>query len=456
MPIRPSPRPQHLLSIRLSQLANAPREPARHPHHRRCASDPWGGGGPRENAEPYHYRPEHARCYNTSPCTVRGYPQRPPVTSKPVGSEAGPTDGADGAMYIVEAVDLTKIYHNRYISLNALNLRVEKGMVYGFVGPNGAGKSTHLPRPARPPARHGRGHPRLRRIDEHRARRPAPPHRASCPPAVLPAQHDADLLPAVRRQHPRHAPGPQPDPPSPPCSRPSTSPRSAAQRIEGLSTGMVTRLGIAAALMNDPELLVLDEPTSGLDLRPQADDRADPRALGPRPHDHHRHHPERRRARLHRRRHHRAGAPHLRRPDGRDAPPRPPGHHRRRDRGQHVQLRAEDPRARRPRLDPLGALGSEFHITFLGTETMPVYLQRVLQLMDRTGVDLLHLDTGSHEIEEAFLQRLEEDGTRGFLRASAWAATQQIAATSTPRATRSSTTRKQGSWDAGIPRPPAP
>lgn len=45
-------------------------------------------------------------------------------------------------MYVVETSDLTKIYDNRYIALNALNFEVEKGMVYGLVGPNGAGKST--------------------------------------------------------------------------------------------------------------------------------------------------------------------------------------------------------------------------------------------------------------------------------------------------------------------------
>ena len=97
-------------------------------------------------------------------------------------------------------------------------------------------------------------------------------------------------------------------------------------------------------------------------------------------------------------------------------------------------------------LDEVGSvryerLGAEFRITFLGTESLPDYVSRVLALIDRTGVELLHINTGADEIEEAFLRRLEEDRTRGFLRAAAWAATQEFAGTAGLR----------GDADAGLP-----
>ena len=55
---------------------------------------------------------------------------------------------------------------------------------------------------------------------------------------------------------------------------------SADRKVGAYSTGMKQRLGIAASLLNDPELWILDEPTSGLDPRGQAEVRELIREVG--------------------------------------------------------------------------------------------------------------------------------------------------------------------------------
>ena len=359
-------------------------------------------------------------------------------------------------MYVVEAVDLTKIYQSRYIALNALNLRVEKGMVYGFVGPNGAGKSTTfrimlgLQR-----ATAGELHVFGESMDAERAdlrrRIGFLPTNPSFPRNMTPISYLqfvgnvvgmptdrtkirlATLLQAVDLTN------------------------IASQKIEGLSTGMVTRLGIAAALMNDPELLVLDEPTSGLDPSGRKQMIELIRELSGRDRTI-------------------IIATHILSDvervctdvgiiaQGRLIYDGPMAEMRRLARQGSISVEIEGNTSafeqQIHQLDEFGPirwerLGSEFRITFLGTEAIPIYLQRVLDLVDRTGVELLHLNTGSHEIEEAFLRRLEEDRTRGFLRASAWAATQQIAGKLEADAALPISDPQAEIFDAGVPRPPA-
>ncbi|NMB49974.1 MAG: ATP-binding cassette domain-containing protein, partial [Bacteroidales bacterium] len=44
---------------------------------------------------------------------------------------------------IIELINLTKKYRS-FTAVDHINLRVEKGEIFGFLGPNGAGKSTTI------------------------------------------------------------------------------------------------------------------------------------------------------------------------------------------------------------------------------------------------------------------------------------------------------------------------
>ena len=155
----------------------------------------------------------------------------------------------------------TGFWGRRFVALEDLSLEVWQGEILGYLGPNGAGKTTtfkvllDLIRPDKgqvtifgePAGRHARQrigflpenpyfymyltaeeslhfHGRLRGMDR-RARK----------------QRIPELLRLVGLEH------------------------AAGRTLKKFSRGMLQRIGIAQALVNDPDILILDEPMSGLD-----------------------------------------------------------------------------------------------------------------------------------------------------------------------------------------------
>ena len=151
-------------------------------------------------------------------------------------------------MYVVQTSDLTKIYENRYIALNALNLRVEKGTVFGLVGPNGAGKSTTfrillgLQRPTAGSVSVFGDAMTPERADIRR-RVGYLPTNPSFPRHMTPITY-LEFVGSILGMDQRQA--------KVQLARLLQAvdlASAAAQLIHGFSTGMMTRLGIAAALM---------------------------------------------------------------------------------------------------------------------------------------------------------------------------------------------------------------
>jgi ABC-2 type transport system ATP-binding protein len=159
---------------------------------------------------------------------------------------------------MIEATGLTKRY-GKTLAVDRLSFRVEPGMVTGFLGPNGAGKSTTmrmimgLDRPTAGAATVA-GRP-FRELD-----RPLRTVGALLDPsAVHPGRSAHDHLLALARSNgiPRKRV-------TEVLERVGLA-GVAARRVRTFSLGMRQRLGLAAALLGDPPVLVLDEPINGLD-----------------------------------------------------------------------------------------------------------------------------------------------------------------------------------------------
>jgi ABC-2 type transport system ATP-binding protein len=178
------------------------------------------------------------------------------MTQAPARSHVG-TAAASGALV---ATSLSKAYADR-TAVDGVSLELRPGHLHGLLGPNGAGKSTLL-RMLLGLVRQDAGTivvgGRELRPDEPRGLRGIAGFVDT--PSFYPyltASRNLELLSAWEgaQSHGRVEEM---------LALVGLSDR-AQTRVRGFSTGMRQRLGLAAALISDPDLLVLDEPTSGLD-----------------------------------------------------------------------------------------------------------------------------------------------------------------------------------------------
>ena len=159
---------------------------------------------------------------------------------------------------MIEATELTKRYGAK-TAVDGLSFAIRPGVVTGFLGPNGAGKSTTMRMIV------GLDAPTSGdvTIDGSRYRDlPAPLHRVGAlleARSIHPGRSAANHLLALAQTHG--------------ISRARVDEvielvglqQVARKRAGTFSLGMGQRLGIASALLGDPDTLVLDEPVNGLD-----------------------------------------------------------------------------------------------------------------------------------------------------------------------------------------------
>jgi ABC-2 type transport system ATP-binding protein len=162
-----------------------------------------------------------------------------------------------GSRLIVTTAGLTKDYNGN--GLFGVDLAVPLGCVYGLVGLNGAGKTTLLS--ILSATRRASAGTVTMAVDRRRV--------AVCPdvPAFEPWLTASEVVDLARTLVAPELG----DSAVAAALQTAGLADSADRRVGGFSRGMIQRLGLACALVSDPELLILDEPTSALDPVGRAD-----------------------------------------------------------------------------------------------------------------------------------------------------------------------------------------
>lgn len=160
---------------------------------------------------------------------------------------------------IIETTQLTKMYKKKS-SVNQINLKVIEGSIYGFLGPNGAGKTTTI-RMLLGLIKPSEGDIEVfgKKLRRHRDSILSQVGSLVESPSYyghLTGYKNLEILttmlglPKSRIDEKLKLVGLE---------------QQRDKLVKNYSLGMKQRLGIAAALINNPKLLILDEPTNGLD-----------------------------------------------------------------------------------------------------------------------------------------------------------------------------------------------
>src|SRR5579863_2726193 len=164
------------------------------------------------------------------------------------------------SQWAVETHALTKRFGEN-VAVDSVELLVPRGCAFGYLGPNGAGKTTLIRvLLGLTPADSGSMSLLGYAVPQHRDRALARVGAIVDEPrfhAHLTGRENLQILAAARERAARMRIGPS-------LERVGLGHR-ADDRVAKYSMGMRQRLGVAACLIGDPQLLILDEPMNGLD-----------------------------------------------------------------------------------------------------------------------------------------------------------------------------------------------